>query len=136
GRVGGSVAATGGRAIVITRARDVRATTNAGDISIGDAGRVNADTAGGNITGQRVRGGFQGHTQSGDIRLDNAASWVEATTGFGNIVVRMAPENPDGDLHVDLESRVGDVTIFLPQRMKATVEATVERPSFSAQHII
>jgi hypothetical protein len=128
---------TAGGTIVINEARgDVKATTKAGDISIGDAARITATTAGGNIVSRRVRGPFQGRTESGDIRLDSAAAWVEASTGFGNIVVRLAPDNPDGDLHVDLQSGIGDLTIFLPQRMKATVEATVERPAFSAQRII
>jgi hypothetical protein len=138
GAISGRVVAdTAGGTIVIREARgDVRATTQAGDISIGDAGRINATTAGGNITSRRVRGSFQGRTESGDIRLDSAAAWVEASTGFGNIVVKMAPENLDGDLHVNLQTGVGDVTIFLPQRMKATVEATVERPAFSAQRIL
>ncbi len=131
------IADTAGGTIIIREVRgDVKATTKGGDISIGDAARVNATTAGGNITSRRVRGPFQGHTESGDIRLDSAAAWVEASTGFGNIVVRLAPDNLDGDLHVDLQSGVGDVTIFLPQRMKASIEATVERPAFSAQRII
>jgi DUF4097 and DUF4098 domain-containing protein YvlB len=138
GTIAGRVTAdTAGGTIVIKEVRgDVQATTKAGDISIGDAARINATTAGGNIVSRRVRGPFQGHTESGDIRLDSAAAWVEASTGFGNIVVRMAPDDPDGDLHVNLQSGVGDITIFVPQRMKASVEATVERPAFSAQHII
>ena len=131
------IADTAGGTIVIREARgDAKATTRAGDISIGDGAKINATTAGGNITSRRVHGPFQGHTESGDIRLDSSAAWVEASTGFGNIVVRMAPDNLDGDLHVNLQSGVGDVTIFLPQRMKASVEATVERPAFSAQRII
>lgn len=130
-------ASTAGGTIVIQEANgDVTAVTKAGDISIGDALRINAKTAGGNITSHRVRGPFQGHTESGDIRLDSAGAWVEASTGFGNIVVRMMPDNLDGDLHVDLQSGIGDVTVYLPQRMKASVEATVERPAFTAQHII
>lgn len=130
------VAETAGGTIIIREVRgDAKATTRGGDISIGDAARMNATTAGGNITSRRVRGPFQGHTESGDIRLDSAAAWVEASTGFGNIVVRLVPDNLDGDLHVDLQSGVGDVTIFLPQRMKASVEATIERPAISAQHV-
>ena len=138
GAVNGRVTAdTAGGAIVIREARgDVTASTKAGDISIGDAARVTAKTAGGNITSRRVRGPFQGHTESGDIRLDNAGAWVEASTGLGNIFVKLAPDNLEGDLHVDLQSGIGDVTVYLPQRMKATVEATVERPAFSAQRII
>jgi hypothetical protein len=128
--------ATGGTIFIKEARGEVQVSTKAGDISIGDAARINAKSAGGNILSRRVRGPFQGHTDSGDIRLDSAAAWVEGSTGSGNIVVRLVPDNIDGDLHVNLEAGVGDVTIYLPQRMKATVEATVERPAFSAQHII
>ncbi|PYS52878.1 MAG: hypothetical protein DMG13_14650 [Acidobacteria bacterium] len=136
GTIAGSATATAGRTIVILKAGDVKATTSAGDISIGDAGRINVTTAGGNITSRRARGPFRGHTESGDIRVDSAAAWVEASTGFGQIVVQLAPENMDGDLHVDLQSGVGDLTIYLPQRMKATIDATVDRPAFRSQHIV
>ena len=136
GTIAGSVTAEGGRAIFIIKAGDVRATTNAGDISIGDATRINAKTIGGTITTRRVRGPFQGHTESGDIRLDSAAAWVEASTGAGNIVVHVVPDAIDGDLHMDLQAGVGDVTIYVPPRMKATIDATVQRPAFQAQQII
>ena len=136
GSIAGSVTAEGGRAIFIIKAGDVKATTNGGDISIGDADRINAKTLGGTITSRRVRGPFQGHTDSGDIRLDSAAAWVEASTGSGNIVVHVIPENIDGDLHMDLQAGIGDVTIYIPPRIKATVDATVQRPAFQAQQII
>jgi DUF4097 and DUF4098 domain-containing protein YvlB len=136
GTIAGSVTAEGGRAIFIIKAGDVKATTNAGDISIGDAERINAKTTGGTITSRRVRGPFQGHTESGDIRLDNAAAWVEASTGAGNIVVHVMPDNIDGDLHMDLQAGIGDVTIYIPPRIKATIDATVQRPAFQAQQII
>src|SRR5438034_5565479 len=55
GSISGSVTAEGGRAIFIIKAGDVQAMTNAGDISIGDAARINAKTAGGSITSRRVR---------------------------------------------------------------------------------
>jgi hypothetical protein len=134
--IGGSVIAEGGRAISITKAGEVRATTNAGDISIGDATRISAKSGGGHITSRRVRGPFQGHTESGDIRLDNAASWVEASTGNGNIIVHLIPDNIDGDLHMDLQAGIGDVTVYLPQRLRASVDASVQRPAFQSQQII
>jgi hypothetical protein len=136
GTIAGSVTAEGGRAIFIIKGGDVKATTNAGDISIGDADRINAKTTGGTITSRRVRGPFQGHTDSGDIRLDSAAAWVEASTGSGNIVVHVIPENIDGDLHMDLQAGIGDVTVYVPPRIKATIDATVQRPAFQAQQII
>src|SRR5437773_4107909 len=136
GSISGSVTAEGGRAIFIIKAGDVNAITNAGDISIGDAARINAKTAGGSITSRRVRGPFQGHTESGDIRLDSAASWVEAYTGRGNIIVHLVPDNIDGDLHMNLESGVGDVTVYLPPRLRASVDASVQRSAFQSQQIV
>jgi DUF4097 and DUF4098 domain-containing protein YvlB len=136
GIIGGrTIAETAGGSITIEGARgELIATAVGGAISVGDAGRINAKADGG-ITSRRVRGSFQGLTMEGDIRLDSAGSWVEAKTGFGNIVVKLEPENLNSDLHVDLESGIGDVTVFLPARMKATVDATVERPAFEAQRI-
>jgi DUF4097 and DUF4098 domain-containing protein YvlB len=136
GNISGSVAAQAGRTITIVKAGEVKATTNAGDISIGDASRINAKSGGGNITSRRVRGPFQGHTESGDIRLDSAASWVEASTGAGNIFVRLMPDNLDGDLHMSLQAGAGDVTVYLPPRLRASIDATVQRPAFQAQQII
>ncbi len=136
GTIAGSVTAEGGRAIFIIKAGDVKATTNAGDISIGDAQRINARTSGGTITSRHVRGPFQGHTESGDIRLDSAAAWVEASTGAGNILVHLMPDNIDGDLHMDLQAGIGDVTIYIPQLLKPALDATVQRPAFQAQEII
>jgi DUF4097 and DUF4098 domain-containing protein YvlB len=137
GVMNGRVSArTAGGSITIREARgDLVANTDAGDISVGDALRIDAKTAGGNITGRRVRGPFQGHTESGDVRVESAAAWVEASTGFGNVFIRLMPENAEGDLHMDLQSGVGDVIVYLPERMKATIEATVERPAFEARRI-
>ena len=136
GSIGGSMTrAEAGRTISIIKAGEVQATTNAGDISIGEASRINAKSGGGHITTRRVRGPFQGHTEQGDIRLDSAGSWVEASTGQGNILVHMVPENIDGDLHMDLQAGVGDVTVYLPQRMHASIDATVQRPAFQSQQI-
>src|SRR5215471_7831990 len=136
GTIAGSVFAEAGRTIYIAKAGEVKATTNAGDISVGDAARINAKSGGGNITSRRVRGPFQGHTESGDIRLDSAASWVEASTRAGNIFVRLVPDNLDGDLHMDLDAGIGDVTVYLPPRLRASIEASVQRPAFQSQQII
>jgi DUF4097 and DUF4098 domain-containing protein YvlB len=137
GNITGSVFAEAGRTIYIAKGGEVKATTNAGDISIGDAARINAKSGGGNITSRRVRGPFQGHTESGDIRLDSAASWVEAYTGKGNILVRLMPDNLDGDLHMNLEAgNFGDITVYLPSRLRASVDASVQRPGIQSQQIV
>jgi hypothetical protein len=133
--VAGSVNAEGGRTISITKAGSVKATNIGGDIAIGDATRINAQSRGGNITSRRVRGPFEGRTESGDIRLDSAASWVEAYTAAGNILVRMMPDNLEGDLHMDLQAGVGDITVYLPPRLRASIDATVQRPAFQSPGI-
>lgn len=138
GIVDGRVTAeTAGGNITIREARgDVVATTAAGDISVGEGRRITASTAGGNITSRTVRGPFKGHTDYGDIRVEQATSWIEATTGQGNIFVKLVPDNLDGDLHVDLTTGVGDITLFVPERMKATVDATIQRPTFNTPRIV
>jgi DUF4097 and DUF4098 domain-containing protein YvlB len=135
GNISGSVNAQSGQTISIRRAGEVRA-TSAGDISIDDARRINAKSGGGSITSRRVRGPVQAHTESGDIRLDSAASWVEASTGLGSIYVRLEPDNLDGDLHMNLQTGNGDVTVSLPPRLRASIDATVQRPAFRSQQII
>ena len=134
--VGRVTAETAGGNITIREARgDVIATTLAGDISIGEARQINARTAGGNITSRTVRGPFKGHTDSGDIRVDQVLSWIEASTGQGNIFVKLVPTNLDGDLHVDLQTGVGDITFFMPERMRATVDMSIQRPPFNNPRI-
>lgn len=135
GMISGKVTAHASEDIVIKEVHgDISVHTEAGNISIGDAGRTNAQSAGGSISIRKIRGPFQGRTDSGDIRLENASAWVEAYTGFGNIFVNLMPTNYNSDLHVDLQTGVGDVTIYLPPRLKATVDATVEHPVFNAQN--
>ena len=136
GNIAGNLTADGGRLISIGKAAEVKATTNSGDISIGDAARINAKSGKGHITSQRVSGPFQGHTESGDIRIDSAGAWVEASTGQGNILVRLVPVNFDGDLHMDLQAGLGDVTVYLPQRLRASIDSTVQRPAFQAPPIV
>jgi len=138
GFVNGKVTAeaSGGSIYIKGAHGEVAVDAEPGDIYVGDAARINAKSAGGSITNPRVRGPFHGETESGNIRLDQAGSWVEATTGYGSIVVRMVPESFDGDLHMNLQSGVGDVTIYIPERMRATIDATVERPAMNARRII
>jgi hypothetical protein len=133
---GARIEAEAGRTIMISKARNVKAFTTAGDISIGEAVSVDAKSSAGQITVRRVDGPLQAHTERGHITIDGAGSWVQASTGQGNIIVHMVPTNMDGDLHMDLEAGAGDVTIFLPQRIKASVEMIVQHPIFRAAQIV
>ncbi len=131
------IAESAGGDIFIKGARgEVWVQTEAGDIFIGDASQITAKTAGGKITNSKVRGPFKGHTESGDIRLESAGAWVEASTGYGTIYCKLNPEKLEGDLHVDLQTGVGDITIWIPERLKANIDAIVERPAANGRRII
>jgi hypothetical protein len=138
GVVNGKVKAdSAGGTIYIKGARDEVIVTADSNIFIGDALRINAKSVGGNITNPKVRGPAKAVTDSGDIRLESAGGWVEASTGFGSIYVKLNPVNLGDDLHVTLQSGVGDVSIYIPERLKGVIEATIERPAVNgARRII
>jgi|GEM_PF-2019201 len=100
--------------------------TRGGDISIGTAASIDAKTDGGNIVSRLVREWFKGRTEAGDIRISQA-HWVEASTGAGNIEVHIIPADGNRPLHVALQSDRGDVFLYLDERIKATVEAIVDK---------
>ena len=139
GMMGGNVKAeTAGGKVSISDARgDVNVpNTRGGDITIGNANRILAQTEGGSIRIRRGKGPFQGHTDQGDIRIDQAASWVEASTDQGDIELHMVPDNPDGDLHINLQTGIGSILLYLPEKYRAAIDAIVDRPSFRGQSII
>ena len=37
---------------------------------------------------------------------------------------------------MDLDAGVGDVTVYLPPRLRASIDASVQRPAFQSQQII
>jgi DUF4097 and DUF4098 domain-containing protein YvlB len=152
GNVGGNAELNSGRSLVVGDVGgSARLTAGAGDIVAGFVkGKVEAETGGGNITInesdgrmdattrlgsitvlKRVRGPFQGKTESGAIRVEQAGSWVRAETGSGDITIRLVPESPEGDNSVTLQTSVGNILLFLPEKMKATLDATISKSAFS-----
>jgi DUF4097 and DUF4098 domain-containing protein YvlB len=123
--------ASGGAIYIKGSHGEVTVTADPGEIFVGDALQVFAKTSGGSIIVPKVRGPLRAMTESGDIKLASAGGWVEATTGSGDIHVTMNPVNFDADLHVNLETGVGNVTIFVPERMRASFDASIDRPALS-----
>lgn len=128
GDIGGNAdlkSSYGGNLALGTVTGDLSIWTQAGDITIQSAGKiVSAFTGGGNMLIHKVLGSFSGHNDAGSIHIDQAGSWVDASTGSGNIYLRMVPTKQTGDLHVNLEAKTGDITLFLPNGMKADIQAT------------
>jgi len=138
GIINGKVRAeTAGGSINIRESRgDLNAMTLAGDIIIGTASRTTVQTAGGNIIGLLIQGPFQGFTQLGNIRIDHAESWVEATSGMGDIQARVVPASFEGDLHITLRTSSGNIQLEIPENLPANVEAIVDRLIVQSQRII
>src|SRR5262249_24438677 len=106
------------------------------DIYIGEAARIVANSAGGNITNTKAQGSIKARTESGDIRLDSPGAWVEASTGQGTIIYRIIPDDPNGALHIDLQTGLGDNTIYIPEKYRGNVETIIERPTLNSRRII
>jgi hypothetical protein len=134
--VGGKVTAeTKGGKINITDARGVVEirNTQGGDIWINNANLVQVQTEGGSIHGGRVRGDFKGDTAAGDILVDQGSSSVEASTRSGKIEVRLVG---DSDRHVNLTTSNGDIILYLPQKLRASIEAGVQQARLTGKSII
>ena len=137
GIIAGQVRAeTAGGTIRISESQgDLNAMTLAGDIVIGTASRATVQTAGGNIIGLVIRGPFQGFTELGNIQLGEALASVEATSGMGDIQVRLAPTSLEGDLHVILKTSSGNIRLDIPETLPADIEAIVDRLIVKEQRI-
>lgn len=129
GAVRGEVQAkTAGGTINIRESRGLlNAFTLAGDILIGTAGRAIVETAGGNIVGLVIHGPFRGSTEYGNIRVERAESSIEATSGGGDIDAALMPLSLEGDLHVTLRTRSGNIRLSVPEDLPADVELIVDR---------
>jgi hypothetical protein len=111
--------------------------TGGGAITIWQSnGNVVAETREGDIVSQFIRGSFDGHTESGNIRIERVGSSVRAYTGMGDIYFRLVPEKPQADIEVKVASGLGNITMFIPEAIKATVDAMVERPAYKVKQIV
>ena len=112
----------------------VKATVESGSITIRESnGDVVITTEAGDIKSEYIRGSFDGRTDSGNIRIDRAGSWVKAITGVGDIFFSLVPTNLAGDLHVTAEAAFGNITIYVPKAMKATIDAVIEKPPLNGK---
>ena len=117
-------AETAGGTIRITESQgQLEAVTHAGDILIGTSGLTHARTDGGNIVVDIVQGPFVGSTVLGDIRIEHAESYIEATAGAGDISARLDPSSLNGDLHINLTTNSGNIQLEIPEDLPADIEA-------------
>ena len=107
--------------------------TGGGQIDFGEVhGSVHAETGGGGVRVMYVSGPMEVETSGGGICLTRVSNVVRAATGNGTITAWITPESGDGSRPVQLpgpsqlSSGTGDIIVFLPRNLAATIDASVE----------
>jgi TonB family protein len=107
--------------------------TGGGQIDFGEVhGSVRAQTGGGGIRVIYVAGPMEVETSGGSICLTRVVNTVRAATGTGTITAWIAPDSHDAKQSVklpgpsQLASSSGDIIVFLPRNLAATIDALVE----------
>jgi len=116
---------TGGGNIVCSRiGGDTKITTGGGDVEVKDiSGVLNATTGGGNIYGVNINKGGQIVTGGGDISIKKLSGNVEITSGSGNVLAEFVSM---GNKVSQIFSGYGDITVYIPENAKVTIEAMVK----------
>ncbi len=108
--------------------------TGGGQIDFGEVhGSVHAQTGGGGIRVIYVAGPMEVETSGGSICLTRITNTVHAETGDGSITAWINPEAADNKMTPvrlpgpsQLATGTGDIVVFLPRNIAATIDATVE----------
>lgn len=107
--------------------------TGGGQIDFGEVhGSVHAETGGGGVRVMYVSGPMEVETSGGGICLTRVSNVVRAATGNGNITAWITPDSGDPSHPVrlpgpsQLASGTGDIVVFLPRNLAATIDASVE----------
>jgi TonB family protein len=107
--------------------------TGGGQIDFGEVhGSVHAETGGGGVRVMYVSGPMEVETSGGGICLTQVSNVVRAATGNGTITAWITPDS-GGSSHTvhlagpsQLASGTGDIVVFLPRNLAATIDASVE----------
>lgn len=107
--------------------------TGGGQIDFGEVrGSVRAQTGGGGIRIITVSGPMEVESNGGSVCLTRVAGAVQAATGGGNIQAWINPDAVAASGKVSLagasqlSAGTGDIVVFLPKNLAATIDALVE----------
>jgi TonB family protein len=134
GRIGGraDLETVGGNITVAHTGNFVNVHTGGGQIDFGEVrGSVHAQTGGGGIRVVTVSGPMEVESSGGSICLTRVADAVQAATAGGTITAWINPDAPSGGGLVrlggssQLASGNGDIVVFLPRNLAATIDATI-----------
>ena len=135
---------SGGEIIVGNVQGDIKLHTSGGDVEVKNAnGYLDASTSGGGVYVGKVAGACKLHTSGGDIEIGEAQDDVDASTSGGDIIISSAvgaiyAHTSGGDIEakkllregvkdnsIDLRSSGGDIVVYIPDNMKADVNAEI-----------
>src|SRR6267378_412718 len=134
GQIGGraDLQTDGGNITVGQAGSLVSVRTGGGQIDFGEVrGSVRAQTGGGGIRIMYVSGPMEVESSAGSICLTRVAGTVRAATAGGTITAWINPDAPSGggNVHLagasQLASGNGDIIVFLPRNLAATIDAMV-----------
>jgi TonB family protein len=134
GQIGGraQLETVGGNITVAHAQKFVDVHTGGGQIDFGEVrGSVHAQTGGGGIRIMYVSGPMEVESSGGSICLTRVAGAVQAATSGGTITAWINPDTPTSGGAVrlggasQLTSGNGDIIVFLPRNLAATIEASV-----------
>jgi PPE-repeat protein len=122
--VKGLVVATGGGNIKSGNVgKDLNVVTGGGNISLDKvAGEMTITTGGGNILGAGSTGG-KISTGSGNVRLKNLSGGIKVSSGAGNVETEFVSV---GSKESKIVSGNGNITVYIPENAKVTIEARVK----------
>ena len=107
--------------------------TGGGQIDFGEVrGSVRAQTGGGGIRIITISGPMEVESNGGSICLTRVSGAVQAATAGGTIQAWISPDGNSSGGRVSLagasqlSSGAGDITVFLPRNLAATIDAMVE----------
>jgi len=126
---GGRVKAhtSGGDIDVVNTQGDVEVHTSGGDIDFHNiGGRLDASTSGGDIKGDIISGSVYTSTSGGDIDLKDVRGGVEGKTAGGDISVEITLKDFKKNHGVDLRTNGGELVIYIPENLPATIRAEIE----------
>ncbi len=130
-----SVATTKGSISVEKLNATVKAKTDNGDINISDTkGNIVAATNRGSITINKATGNIRATTVSGNITIDKASRNVVAKTKSGAIYTTCS-DIPALDT-VALSTQSGNITLTLPKKVNAELQAKTTRGKVTSEHYI
>ncbi len=123
---------SGGDIIVNGSKGSIGVSTSGGDIELNDIGDVvSAKTSGGDVEAINVKNGIEAQTSGGDIELDGIDGYVEAATSGGDVEAKLTLKDFSKDHHVTMNSSGGDLKLFIPANLPATIDATIKISGFS-----